>query len=612
MKQSNNKKSRDVTAFLYERLSRDDNLEGESYSIGNQKKLLAKVAKEKGYTNLVHFLDDGISGVTMDRPGFVEMICQLEQGKAAAVFVKDLSRLGRNYIEVGRLTEEFFPNHDIRLVAVSDNIDTAEGENELAPIRNLFNEWYARDISKKRRISNKIKGNAGEPMGQPPYGYIKDPNDPKHWIVDDEAAQVVRRVYSMTLEGFGTEQIAAQLEKDDVLTPRAYWLTKGIKRPGKGKQQPPTKWNSSTITKILSLQEYCGDILNFKTYSKSYKNKKRIDNDRENWVVFQDVHEAIIERAVYEQVQQKRGKIRKRRTNNGEHNMFSGLLVCADCGSNLHFHFNQGNPEIKYFNCSNYKGNRGTCTSTHYVRVDFLEEVVLGEIRRLTKFASLYEDEFVKAVIGHSQQAEQTDRKLKEKELKTLLARDEELDGLFERIYEDNVSGKLSDDRFAKMSRRYEDEQKELSEKIKKLRSEIEKQSSRSMTTDMFIGLVRKYTRARKLTPRMLNELVEKIEVFNAEKIDGVWEQRLRIHYNCVGTIEIPTVLPLPIPEVSVNTRKGVVVNYAPCVKSECSYSFSNAVRTLAMAAGEGFERSLFLISPLCHSTFEIRVHFRV
>ncbi len=565
MKQSNNKKSRDVTAFLYERLSRDDNLEGESYSIGNQKKLLAKVAKEKGYTNLVHFLDDGISGVTMDRPGFVEMICQLEQGKAAAVFVKDLSRLGRNYIEVGRLTEEFFPNHDIRLVAVSDNIDTAEGENELAPIRNLFNEWYARDISKKRRISNKIKGNAGEPMGQPPYGYIKDPNDPKHWIVDDEAAQVVRRVYSMTLEGFGTEQIAAQLEKDDVLTPRAYWLTKGIKRPGKGKQQPPTKWNSSTITKILSLQEYCGDILNFKTYSKSYKNKKRIDNDRENWVVFQDVHEAIIERAVYEQVQQKRGKIRKRRTNNGEHNMFSGLLVCADCGSNLHFHFNQGNPEIKYFNCSNYKGNRGTCTSTHYVRVDFLEEVVLGEIRRLTKFASLYEDEFVKAVIGHSQQAEQTDRKLKEKELKTLLARDEELDGLFERIYEDNVSGKLSDDRFAKMSRRYEDEQKELSEKIKKLRSEIENQSSRSMTTDMFIGLVRKYTRARKLTPRMLNELVEKIEVFNAEKIDGVWEQRLRIHYNCVGTIEIPTVLPLPIPEVSVNTRKGVVVNYAPC-----------------------------------------------
>ena len=563
MKQSNNnKKSRDVTAFLYERLSRDDNMDGESYSIGNQKKLLIKVAKEKGYTNLVHFFDDGISGVTMDRPGFADMIQQLEQGKAAAVFVKDLSRLGRNYIEVGRLTEEFFPNHDIRLVAVSDNIDTDEGENELAPIRNLFNEWYARDISKKRRISNKIKGNAGEPMGQPPYGYIKDPENPKRWIVDEEAARVVRRIYRMTLEGVGTEQIAAKLEEDGILTPRAYWQSKGINRPGKVKDLPPTHWNSSSVIKMLSVQEYCGDILNFKTYSKSYKNKKRLENDRENWAIFKDVHEPIIERAVFEQVQQKRGKMRKRQAKDGERSMFSGLLVCADCGSNLHFHFNQGNPEIKYFNCSNYKGNRGTCGSTHYVRVDFLEQVVLGEIRRLTKYAGLYEDDFLKEVIGHSRQAEETERRLKEKELKSLLARDDELDGLFERIYEDNVSGKLSDDRFAKMSRRYEEEQKELSEKIKKLRSEIEKQSSRATSTDMFVSIVRKYTRARKLTPRMLNELVEKIEVYNAEKIDGEWVQRLRIHYNCVGEMNIPNEPALPIPAVTVNTRKGVFVSY--------------------------------------------------
>ena len=562
----NNRQSQEKITAIYCRLSRDDDLAGDSNSIIHQKDMLTRYARERNFPNVSVYSDDGWSGTNFERPDWKRLIADIEAGKVGIVLVKDLSRVGRDYLRVGFYTEVTFPQNGVRFIAVNNGVDSAnQSENDFAPFLNIMNEWYARDISKKRRISNKIKGNAGEPMGQPPYGYIKDPNDPKHWIVDDEAAQVVRRVYSMTLEGFGTEQIAAQLEKDDVLTPRAYWLTKGIKRPGKGKQQPPTKWNSSTITKILSLQEYCGDILNFKTYSKSYKNKKRIDNDRENWVVFQDVHEAIIERAVYEQVQQKRGKIRKRRTNNGEHNMFSGLLVCADCGSNLHFHFNQGNPEIKYFNCSNYKGNRGTCTSTHYVRVDFLEEVVLGEIRRLTKFASLYEDEFVKAVIGHSQQAEQTDRKLKEKELRTLLARDEELDGLFERIYEDNVSGKLSDDRFAKMSRRYEEEQKELAEKIKKIRSEIEKQSSRSMTTDMFIGLVRKYTRARKLTPRMLNELVEKIEVFNAEKIDGVWEQRLRIHYNCVGTIEIPTVLPLPIPEVSVNTRKGVVVNYAPC-----------------------------------------------
>ena len=307
MKQSS-KKIALGTAALYCRLSRDDNMDNESNSIQNQKKILQKAAKDKGYSDTIFFVDDGITGTTMKRPGFQKMITAIEAGYISAVFVKDLSRLGRNYIEVGRLTEEFFPEHDIRLVAVSDNIDTAEGENELAPIRNLFNEWYARDISKKRRISNKIKGNAGEPMGQPPYGYVKDPDNPKRWIVDDEAAQVVRRIYSMTLEGYGTEQIAAQLEKDEILTPRAYWLKKGIKRPGKGKQQPATKWNSSTVTKILSLQEYCGDILNFKTYSKSYKNKKRLENDRENWVIFKDVHEPIIERSIFEQVQQTKYK----------------------------------------------------------------------------------------------------------------------------------------------------------------------------------------------------------------------------------------------------------------------------------------------------------------
>ena len=550
-----------ITA-LYERLSRDDEQSGESNSIQNQKKYLEEYARQHGLRNIRHFYDDGYSGTNFNRPGFAALLEEVEAGRVETLVVKDLSRLGRNYIEVGRLTEEFFPNHDIRLVAVSDNIDTDEGENELAPIRNLFNEWYARDISKKRRISNKIKGNAGEPMGQPPYGYVKDPENPKRWIVDEEAAQVVRRIYRMTLEGVGTEQIAAKLEEDGVLTPRVYWHSKGINRPGKVKDLPPTHWNSSSVIKMLSVQEYCGDILNFKTYSKSYKNKKRLENDRENWAIFKDVHEPIIERAVFEQVQQKRGKMRKRQAKDGERSMFSGLLVCADCGSNLHFHFNQGNPEIKYFNCSNYKGNRGTCGSTHYVRVDFLEQVVLGEIRRLTKYAGLYEDDFLKEVIGHSRQAEETERRLKEKELKSLLARDDELDGLFERIYEDNVSGKLSDDRFAKMSRRYEEEQKELSEKIKKLRSEIEKQSSRATSTDMFVSIVRKYTRARKLTPRMLNELVEKIEVYNAEKIDGEWVQRLRIHYNCVGEMNIPNEPALPIPAVTVNTRKGVFVSY--------------------------------------------------
>ena len=566
MKQSMSKKNREDTAFLYPRLSRDDNLEGESYSIQNQKKLLTKAAKDMGYTNLVTFVDDGVSGVTMDRPGFNAMMAELEKGHAAAVFVKDMSRLGRNYIEVGRLMEEFFPEHDIRLVAVSDAIDTAEGDNEFAPIKNLFNEWYARDISKKRRISNKIKGTSGEPMGQPPYGYMKDPDNPKRWIIDGDAAAIVRRIFDMTIEGLGTEQIAARLEADEILTPRAYWQQKGVNRPGKGKEQPPTKWNGSTVIHILTLQEYCGDILNFKTYSKSYKLKKRIDNDRENWVEFRDVHDPIIERSVWEQVQEKRGKLRKRKTNEGETCMFSGMLICADCGNNLHFHFNQGNPEIKYFNCSNYKGNRGTCGSTHYVRVDFLEQVVLGEIRRLTKFAGKYEDLFAEAVMGHSQQNVEAERQAMQKELYALQARDRELDTLFEKLYEDNVAGKINDERFSRMSRKYEDEQKELTDKIKTLRATLDKAASKSVTADMFISTVRKYTRAKKLTPRMLNELIQFIEVHQAEKVNGVWEQRLTIHYNCVGAIDIPDILPLPSPEVSVNTRKGVIVNYVPNV----------------------------------------------
>ena len=564
MRKSNNKKTRDVTAFIYLRLSRDDNLEGESYSIGNQKKLLTKAAKDLGYSNIVTFIDDGVSGVTMNRPGFNDMMQQLEENRAAALLVKDLSRLGRNYIEVGRLMEEFFPGHDIRLVAVSDNIDTDEGENEMAPIRNLFNEWYARDISKKRRISNKIKGNAGEPLGQPPYGYIKDPENPKHWIIEEEAASTVRRIFSMTLDGLGPEQIAAQLERDGVLTPRAYWQQRGVKRPGKGDLDRPTKWGKTTIMQMLSIQEYCGDILNFKTYSKSYKNKKRIDNDRENWLVFKDVHEPIIDRVIWEQIQEKRGKIRKRKPKDGERNIFSGLLVCADCGHNLNYHFNQGNHDIKYFNCSNYRGNRGTCSSTHYIRVDFLEQVVLGEVKRLTKYAVHYEDQFLEAVMGSSQKSAEAEHKRKQKELAAAQARDQELDGLFERIYEDNLSGKLSDERFAKMSQRYEAEQAELAEKIKLLHHEIDKLSSNSVSTDLFLTTVRKYTRAKKLTPRMLNELINRIEVHQAEKINGEWVQRLTIHYNCIGALFIPDTEPLPVPNVTVNTRRGVYVTYEP------------------------------------------------
>ena len=565
MKRQTNKR-KENTAALYVRLSRDDNLEGDSYSIANQKKLLTKVAKEKGYTDLLTFCDDGISGVTMNRKGYQDMIQAIEDNKVSAVFVKDLSRLGRNYIEVGKLTEEFLPDHDIRLVAVSDNIDTCEGENELAPIKNLFNEWYARDISKKRRISNKIKGNAGEPLGLPPYGYMKNPDGSKSWIIDEEAADVVKRIFDMTLEGYGSEQIAVQLEKDKILTPANYWHAKGIGRPSRPNLNKPYSWNSSTVIKILTTQEYCGDVVNFKTYSKSYKNKRRIENDKENWVIFKDVHPAIIERSVFDKIQEKRGKARKRKKADGEKNMFSGLLVCADCGSNLWYHFNQANPDITYFNCSGYnKGGRKLCPSTHYIRTDFLEKVVLGEIRRLTKFATDYEDKLAKIVMGNSLKTAEEERKAKQKELDMLNARDKEIDNLFEHIYEDNISGKISDERFAKMSVKYECEQKEIQATIKELQTELDNDQTKAVTSDMFLSSVRKYTRARKLTPRMLNELIEKIEVHQAERIDGKTVQKLTIHYNCIGAIEIPNFEKIPENEVSVHTRQGVDVHYAPC-----------------------------------------------
>ena len=474
----------------------------------------------------------------------------------------DMSRLGRNYIEVGRLTEEFFPEYNIRLVAVSDNIDTDEGENDLTPIRNLFNEWYARDISKKRRISNNIKGNAGEPMGPPPFGYEKDPSGSKRWIIDEEAAAIVRRIYSMTLDGHGAEQIATALTTDHILIPSSYCRSKGIIRAGKVTTHEPYRWNTSTVIKILTRQEYCGDLINFKTYSKSYKNKRRLPNDEDNMAVFKDAHEPIIDRTTWEMVQQNRGRMRKRKTNEGEKNMFSGLLVCADCGHNLHFHFNQANPDIKYFNCSNYKGNRGSCDSTHYVRLDYLEKVVLGEIRRLTQFANRYEDEFVKSVIGHSQQALATQKLLKQKEQKNLLNRNDEIDKIIEHLYEDNIAGKLSDERFIKMSKKYEQEQHELVSLIDSLSTELDQQSGKVMTTDFFIETVRKYTRTRKLTQRMLTELIERIEVHHAEKIDGVQVQKLKIHYTCIGSIAIPDALPLTEPDVLIQTRKGVAVSY--------------------------------------------------
>lgn len=564
MKQSS-KKHELGTAALYCRLSRDDNMDSESNSIQNQRKILQKAAKDKGYTDTVFFVDDGITGTTMKRPGFQKMLTAIEAGYISAVFVKDLSRLGRNYIEVGKLTEEFFPLHDIRLVAVSDGVDSDEGEDDFTPFKNIMNEYYAKDISKKRRIVNKMKGNAGVPLSPPPYGYIKNPDDPRFWVVEPEAAEVVRRIYRMALEGYGLAETAAQLAADGVVNPTYYWRSRGTSRGGSKSTVEPTKWGHTTVKKILTLQEYCGDVINFKSYSKSYKMKRRIENPEENRAIFLNVHEAIIDRQTWEKVQAlQKGTRRKKPTVTQEPSVFSGLLKCPECGGNLNFHFNQNNHDIKFFSCQNHNSGYRKCSKTHYIRLDFLEQVVLYEVKRLACFASEYENDFIKAMIGRSAKVAENTALRKQRELDALTARDRELDMLFERLYEDNVAGKIDDARFAKMSKRYEQEQGENAKKIKALRLELKKDESKRMDIDDFLETVRRYTDATTITKRMVAELIDHIEVYHAEKQDGVTNQRVVIYYNCIGAFDVPDRRKIPEADIIMETRKGVALSYAP------------------------------------------------
>ena len=566
LKQSS-KKFSTGTAALYCRLSRDDNIDSESNSIQNQKKILQKAAKDKGYMDTISFVDDGITGTTMKRPGFQKMIAAIEAGYISAVFVKDLSRLGRNYIEVGKLTEEFFPLHDVRLVAVSDGVDSDEGEDDFTPFKNIMNEYYAKDISKKRRIVNKMKGNAGIPLSPPPYGYIKNPDDPRFWVIDPEAAAVVQRIYQMTLEGSGLAEIAAALGAEGIVNPTYYWRSRGVNRSGSKSTVEPTKWGHTTVKKILTLQEYCGDVINFKSYSKSYKIKRRIENPEENRAIFLNVHEPIIDRATWEKVQAlTKGTRRKRPQVTQEPSVFSGYLKCPECGGNLNFHFNQGNHDIKFFSCQNHNSGLRKCSSTHYIRLDFLERVVLYEVNRLAAFSSEYEDDFIKAIMGRSAKVAENVRVRKQRELDGLLARDKELDMLFERLYEDNVAGKIDDARFAKMAKRYEQEQGENGKRIKALRLELKQSESKRMDIDDFLTTVRRYTNAANITKRMVGELIDHIDVYQAEKQDGITTQRVVIHYNCIGAFDVPDRRKIPEVDIIMETRKGVAVSYAPAV----------------------------------------------
>mgnify|MGYP001052455781 CR=1 FL=1 len=554
-----------ITA-LYCRLSRDDGAEGDSNSVSNQKRLLQKYAKENGFSNTRYYVDDGYTGTNFNRPGFQKLLEDIDLGYVSAVIVKDMSRLGRDYLQVGYYTDTYFPDHNIRFIAVNDCVDSADGENELAPFRNVMNEMYARDISRKVRSSHRLRGNAGEPLSQPPYGYMKSPDNPKKWVVDPEAAQVVKDVFRMCMEGKGNETIARILQESKVLVPMAYWQSKGLNRGGKKTQSNPYKWVKSSIAKMLIQQEYCGDVINFKTYSKSFKNKTRLENAKDNWVIFKDVHEPIIDRETFLQVQKLISKTKRRapKPENGEKNMFCDILYCADCGNKLWFNVNHPNTAIQYFNCSNYKGNRGTCNSTHYIRADSVEQVVLIELRRLAQFLENDEDAFAEILEQKTNKDILTEQKQTESALQKAIARNDEVARLYERFYEDNVSGKVTDEWFMQLSHKYEVERMELKEKIIALREKLVSIGAMKSNKNHFIGAVRKFMEMQTLTAPLLRELIDHIDVHQIEGTGKNRTQRIVIHYRFIGIVEVPAV---PRKEhIKLNTRQGVAVEYIPSI----------------------------------------------
>ena len=559
--QSKNKNQIGITA-LYCRLSRDDGTESESNSIGNQKKLLSQKAKEMGLTDTKYYVDDGYTGTNFNRPGFQQLIDDIEIGLVSAVMVKDLSRLGRDYVSVGNYTDSYFPEHNVRFIAVNDAIDSDEGESEIAPFKNILNEMYARDISKKIRSSHRLRGSMGEPLSQPPYGYMKSPENKKKWIIDPEAATVVKSIFKMCLDGKGNETIARKLQENKVLIPMAYWRSKGLNRGGKKTQTNPYKWCKTTVQKILSQQEYCGDIINFKTYSKSFKNKTRYENSKENWAVFKDVNEPIIDRETFETVQKFISKTKRRapKKENGERSIFNGLIYCGDCHSKMRYHTSTSNKEIHYFTCSDNKVDyRGKCPGRHYVRADALEEVVKLELRRLVEMLEIDESYFAQLLLRKNDEEREKDKKFLESELQKAIARSNTVSQLYEKLYEDNVIGKVSDEWFVELSHKYEKERMDLKAKIADTRHKIEELKNTNSEYGKFISAIRRFMQMDNLTSPLLRELIDHIDVFETEGTGKSRTQRIVIYYRFIGYIELPnTTKQTHIAD----TRKGVAVEY--------------------------------------------------
>ena len=529
----------DITV-LYTRLSKDDkekDKEDDSNSIVNQKKILAKYAQDNRLSHPFFFTDDGISGTTFERPDFQAAIALVEAGRVKNFVVKDMSRFGRDYLKVGFYTEVMFSDMGVRFVAINDAVDSSLGDNDLVPFRNLFNEWYARDTSKKVRSVARARGMAGEPLAaNPPFGYLKDPKNKKKWVLDEAAAEVVRQIFAYCMDGLGPGHIATRLKEAKIETPTAHWHSLGLKT---NKQPPldPYDWEATTVMTILSRREYLGHTVNFKTHRKSYKSKKVLINDLSEQVVFENTHPAITEQEVFDRVQQIRSN-KRRHNSSGRVGLFSGLTYCADCGSKMYLSSGASKtPDQDNYVCSGFRSKKVQCDSSHYIRMMVLEKMVLEDIRRVTSFAAQNEAEFVAMLQAEGAVKGQKELAAAKRNLSKAQSRLMEIDTIIRKMYEDKVFEKLTDERFATLSQGYEREQKALQSQVESLMRQIADQERQSLNVSGFLNQVRKYTEAQDLTPTLLHELVQRVEVHATDKSSGERRQDITVHYNFVGVI---------------------------------------------------------------------------
>ena len=527
--------SEEITA-LYLRLSRDDELQGDSNSIVHQKAMLEKYARESKFPNPTFFIDDGYSGTNFDRPGWNALLEQVETGKVKTIIVKDMSRLGRDYLKVGFYTEITFPEKGIRFIAVNNGIDSAnQQDSDFTPFLNIINEWQAKDTSKKIRAVMKNKGESGEHLCTiPPYGYMKDPDNPKKWIVDGEAAENVKRIFALCLEGYGPAQIARMLNEDKILTPTAYWVSQGRKvtNPVSSERY---NWTASTVADILEKKEYLGHTVNFKTSRPSYKNKKKIWNTEDKLKVFENTHEAIVKLGTWEKVQELR-KHKRRPAKTGKTNMFSGVAHCTDCGSKLYYCTGKDfEARQDHFVCSASRKKGDEACTTHYVRAVILEAMVLLHLQYVTDFVAHYEDEFRRRT--NAQRSEDLKKEISSKRKQIVQAekRIADLSVIFKRIYEDHVNSKLSEARFLELSTDYEAEQADLQAKLKQWKLDLEMQEQRTNDMDRFIEVCTKYVGITELTPTALNDLVNKVYVEAPDRSSGKRKQNIHVSYNLLG-----------------------------------------------------------------------------